>query len=117
MAARSPMNGVISHAGGGRSHAGRERQADTAAAEHARLRRPAGNCSTTTMPATQRSILGNGMGIALTCPIVNLCEGFANMLRYRIRLLCVAGLLSIALATGCAAAEAYDPWPGLVQTS
>ncbi|QOZ30012.1 quinoprotein dehydrogenase-associated SoxYZ-like carrier [Bradyrhizobium sp. CCBAU 51753] len=44
------------------------------------------------------------------------------MLRPRVRLLtiasalCVAGLLSIALGTQAAfAAEAYDPWPGLVQ--
>ncbi|VIO77778.1 hypothetical protein CI41S_60340 [Bradyrhizobium ivorense] len=49
-------------------------------------------------------------------------KDLATMLRHRVRLLtiasalCVAGLLSIALGTSAApAAEAYDPWPGLVQ--
>ncbi|MBR0869484.1 quinoprotein dehydrogenase-associated SoxYZ-like carrier [Bradyrhizobium tropiciagri] len=38
------------------------------------------------------------------------------MLRHRVRLLCVASLVSIALGIHAApAAEAYDPWPGLVQ--
>jgi sulfur-oxidizing protein SoxY len=42
----------------------------------------------------------------------------ANMALYRCRLLCIAGLLSVAFATSFAAAAepaAYDPWPGLVQ--
>jgi sulfur-oxidizing protein SoxY len=40
------------------------------------------------------------------------------MSRYRLRLLCVAALLGAALGLHAApivAAEAYDPWPGLVQ--
>ncbi|WP_082747804.1 quinoprotein dehydrogenase-associated SoxYZ-like carrier [Bradyrhizobium macuxiense] len=40
------------------------------------------------------------------------------MLRHRIRLLCFASLASVALAASvapAAAADAYDPWPGLVQ--
>lgn len=38
------------------------------------------------------------------------------MPRHRARLLCIASLLTIALGTPAApAAEAYDPWPGLVQ--
>ena len=37
---------------------------------------------------------------------------------YRFRLLCLAGLLSVMLGARlapAAAADAYDPWPGLVQ--
>ncbi|MGY2807920.1 MULTISPECIES: quinoprotein dehydrogenase-associated SoxYZ-like carrier [unclassified Bradyrhizobium] len=38
------------------------------------------------------------------------------MTGHRARLLCIASLLTIALGTPAApAAEAYDPWPGLVQ--
>lgn len=40
------------------------------------------------------------------------------MLRHRVRLLCLASLVSIALgahAVPAAGTEAYDPWPGLVQ--
>ncbi|MBR0694761.1 quinoprotein dehydrogenase-associated SoxYZ-like carrier [Bradyrhizobium lablabi] len=40
------------------------------------------------------------------------------MARYRLRLLCIAGLLTIALGVHLAPAastDAYDPWPGLVQ--
>lgn len=43
-------------------------------------------------------------------------QGLANMPRHRVRLLCIAGLVSIALGTPAVpATEAYDPWPGLVQ--
>ena len=40
------------------------------------------------------------------------------MIGHRFRLLCAAGLLGAALGASpapLAAAEAYDPWPGLVQ--
>src|ERR1700709_2810293 len=62
------------------------------------------------------------MGIARTMPYIGFAASslakVANMPGYCFRLLCFAGLLSAALGAHlapAATAEAYDPWPGLVQ--
>ena len=62
------------------------------------------------------------MGIARAMPyirtVVSTLAKAATMLGYPFRLLCIAGLLSTVFGASLAptaAADAYDPWPGLVQ--
>src|SRR6202051_2458782 len=62
------------------------------------------------------------MGIARAMPYIDVVASILartrTMLGTQLRLLCIAGLLSAAFgarAAPAATAEAYDPWPGLVQ--
>jgi sulfur-oxidizing protein SoxY len=61
------------------------------------------------------------MGIARTMPYIGCVSSTsargATMVGYRFRLLCIAGLLCVmsGVRLAPAAADAYDPWPGLVQ--
>src|SRR6266481_7704095 len=62
------------------------------------------------------------MGIARTMPYIDRVASIvakgATMPGYRLRLLCIAGLLSVMFGARLAPAanpDAYDPWPGLVQ--
>src|ERR1700680_1385724 len=62
------------------------------------------------------------MGIARAMPYIDVIASILartrTMLGTHLRLLCIAGLLSAsfgARAAPAATAEAYDPWPGLVQ--
>jgi sulfur-oxidizing protein SoxY len=62
------------------------------------------------------------MGIARAMPyiavVASILARTRTMLGTQLRLLCIAGLLSAAFgarAAPAATAEAYDPWPGLVQ--
>src|ERR1700738_4529053 len=62
------------------------------------------------------------MGISCAMPYIGVVASIlakvANMPGYHFRLLCIAGLLSAAFGARlapAATADAYDPWPGLVQ--
>jgi sulfur-oxidizing protein SoxY len=62
------------------------------------------------------------MGITAAIPyigvIASILAKVENMSGYRFRLLCIASLLSVAFGAQlapAATADAYDPWPGLVQ--
>src|SRR5215470_13797100 len=58
------------------------------------------------------------MGVDCTMAYIGAIDGCRRkaMYRHSMRLLCIAGLLSVMLGAGPVhAAEPYDPWPGLVQ--